>query len=116
MTGTPVDRAAAARVRMAELAVKFTERTRRELDVLRARLSALGAGDTAALAEMRHLAHRICGTGATLGFHALADGAQRLEKLVVDCAGGAGLDPEMLSRLAGAIDALGAELDQPPRG
>jgi HPt (histidine-containing phosphotransfer) domain-containing protein len=81
MIETPEQRAAAARVRMAELAVKFLERTGGEIGLMRARLAAFGNGERAALGEIRNLAHRICGTGATLGFEALAEQAHRVEKL-----------------------------------
>lgn len=112
MSETPESRLAAARARMAELAVKFIERTRGEIESLRARLSAFGAGDMAALADLRNLAHRICGTGATLGFDTLAERAHRLEKIAAEQEGGAGLDQDVLSGLAAAIDSLAAELDQ----
>ena len=112
MTETPENRSAAARARMAELALRFIERTRGEIETLRVRLTALGAGDRAAAADIHNLAHRICGTGATLGFEALAERARRLEKIAAEHEGGAALDPDALSVLAAAIDSLAAELDQ----
>lgn len=70
------EKVAAARARMAELASKFVVRTGGELVTLRA---ALDAGDREAFERIEYLAHRMAGTGATLGFDALADHALRIE-------------------------------------
>lgn len=101
---------AAARARMGELAVKFTERTRGELATMRARLAALAAGDTAALGEIRNLAHRICGTGATLGFEGLAGHAHEIEKIAASQLPGTRPDAAAVAALEREVDALAGEL------
>ena len=117
MNQTPEQRAAAARALMVEITMKFIERTRAELETLRARLPALGAGDSAALAEIRNLAHRICGTGATLGFDALADLAHALEKIADAQPPDQRPDAAAMQQLARGIDALVAEVARAePRG
>jgi len=110
MTSTPEERVAAARARMGELAAKFTERTRGEIEVMRSRLAAFGAGDTAALADIRNLAHRICGTGATLGFESLADRAHEIEKLTATLQRGGAPDSRATTELANAIERLAQEI------
>ena len=110
MSQTTEQRVAAARARMAELTVKFIERTRAELDIMRARLAALDAEGGSALAEIRNLAHRICGTGATLGFEALAEQAHKIEKLAAALSSAVPPDAAMLRHLAGEIDALVGEV------
>jgi len=110
MTPSQEERTAATRARLGELAVKFTERTRGEIEVIRARLTALGAGDTTVLGEIRHLAHRICGTGATLGFETLAEHAHQVEKLVAAQLPDTQPDAAALAKLSRAVDALAADL------
>jgi len=108
MSDTREERVAAAKARMAELAEKFLERTAGEIETMRARL-AQAHGDTAALAEIRNLAHRACGTGATLGFESLSEYAHRIEALT------ASQPPGSQAEIAGAIDALAGELARQPR-
>lgn len=115
MNPTTEERVAAARARMAELKEKFIERTHGELKTLRESFAALEAGDSAALATIVHLAHRMTGTGATLGLEALSDRAQEIEKLGEAQALGSLPDAATLSRLGAAIGALAAELDRTPR-
>jgi len=110
MSQTREEREAAARVRMAELAAKFVARTTGEVATMRTQLLKLAAGDPEALIELRHLAHRACGTGATLGFEALADCAQRVEQLAEAQAPDAAGAAEAVDQLGKALDALDAEL------
>jgi HPt (histidine-containing phosphotransfer) domain-containing protein len=112
MNQTPEQKLAAARERMAELAVKFIERSRGEMAVIRSRLAALGADDSGALAEIRNLAHRMCGTGATLGFEALADRAHDVEKMCIALADRAALDAAALDGFQRQVDLLGEEVRQ----
>ena len=95
---------------MAELAAKFIERTRRDLDTMRADLEKVGAGDASALAEIRHLAHRMAGTGATLGFEALGERAAGTEAMVDSLLAGPPPDPRTIERLAADIGALETQL------
>jgi chemotaxis protein histidine kinase CheA len=104
------DKAAAARLRMAELAAKFLERSRRDLEVMRDTLAKLAAGESAALGDIRQLAHRLCGTGATLGFETLGECAARVERLAEPGPAGTLPDRGTLTRLGAGIEALAGEL------
>ena len=115
MNQTTEQRIAAARARMGELREKFIERTQGELQTLRASFAALEAGDPAALDTIVQLAHRMTGTGATLGLEALSERAQEIEKLGEALAPAAPPDGAMLARLDAAIGALAAELGRTPR-
>jgi chemotaxis protein histidine kinase CheA len=101
---------AAARSRMAELAAKFLERTAGDIASMRDGLDKLSSGDATALADIRHLAHRMVGTGATLGFESLAECAHRIEQLAEGCAPGSLPDQGTREQLAGALDRLRAAL------
>jgi chemotaxis protein histidine kinase CheA len=110
-TGKPhEDKVAAARARMAELAGKFIERSTGELATMRAAVAALEAGDASALGEIRHLAHRMAGTGATLGFETFSDRALDVEQLAERQAPGVAPDAAALERFAAAMQALENEL------
>jgi HPt (histidine-containing phosphotransfer) domain-containing protein len=103
-------RLAAAKARMVELAARFIERTQDDLRTMRADLVKAGAGDAAALAEIRQLAHRMAGTGATLGFEALGERAAGTEALIEAMPPGAPPDAELLEKLAADIGALESQL------
>ena len=108
MSNPSEERVAAAKVRMAQLAAKFLERTAGEIETMRARLAQVDQ-DPEAMAEIRNLAHRACGTGATLGFESLSEYAYQVEKLA------AANPPGSRADIAGAIDAFARELDRQPR-
>ena len=116
MNQTQEERMAAARARLAELKQKFVDRSHGELVTLRGSLAALQGGDAAALGVIEQLAHRMSGTGATLGLDALSERAQRVESLAETRAAGAMPDAAALSGLGAAIEALAAELARTPRG
>ena len=116
MNSTPEERIAAARARMAELKEKFIERTHGELQTMDASLASLEAGDSAALATIVQLAHRMTGTGATLGLEALGERAQEVERLCEAVPAGSPPDAATLAQLRAAIGALAAELERTPRG
>lgn len=101
---------AAAKARMAELAAKFIARTQGDLRTMRIDLARVGAGDAQALAEIRHLAHRMAGTGATLGFEALGERASGTEALIDALPDGAMPDARTIERLAADIGALESQL------
>jgi HPt (histidine-containing phosphotransfer) domain-containing protein len=107
---TPEEKIAAARSRLAELAEKFIERTRGEVDVMRSALEKLDAPDGVALAEILHLAHRISGTGATLGFDAVSEQARRVEQVATAQTPGTACDAATIETLRGGIEALATEL------
>lgn len=115
MSQTPEERIAAARARMAELREKFIERTQGELATLRAGLASLEAGDAAALAGIVQLAHRMGGTGATLGLESLSAHAREIEKIADAQPSGSAPDAATLARLRACIEELAAELGRTPR-
>jgi HPt (histidine-containing phosphotransfer) domain-containing protein len=113
---TQEERIAAARARMLELKQKFVERSQGEMVTLRDSLTAFQAGDAAALGVIEQLAHRMSGTGATLGLDALSERAQQVERLAGTRAPGTPPDAAAVSVLRTAIEALAAELARTPRG
>lgn len=115
MTESREDKAAAARARMVELAAKFIERTRGELATLRECLVKLAAGDASMLGEIHQLAHRMAGTGATLGLMPLSECAARIEYLAEIPAPGAVPDAATLAQIGAALDALEAQLPKETR-
>jgi chemotaxis protein histidine kinase CheA len=104
------DRAAAAKARLHELATKFLDRSDGDLLTMRASLAGLMAGNAESLDEIRQLAHRMAGTGATLGFEGIAEHASRIEDLTDACAAGATPDGNTCARLGVLLEALAAEL------
>ena len=110
------EKIAATTTRMVELAAKFIERSAGELEPLRVSFARLTAGEVDALDDIRHVAHRMCGTGATLGFEALSDCAQRLEQIAGNLSPGTMPDEFMLTQLGVGIEAIGAELARLRRG
>jgi HPt (histidine-containing phosphotransfer) domain-containing protein len=104
------EKMAAARTRMAELAAKFIDRTRTDQATMRDDLAKLARGDVGALVEIRHLAHRMAGTGATLGFDALGECASRTEALIDSLPTGVPADAATQARLAAGIAALESQL------
>jgi chemotaxis protein histidine kinase CheA len=102
----PEQKMDAARARMAELAEKFLERTHGDIASMRSGLARMASGDTNALGDIQHLAHRMVGTGATLGFESLSGLAHHLEKLTEDCGAVALPDESARRQLADALDAL----------
>jgi chemotaxis protein histidine kinase CheA len=120
MNETREQKMAAARVRMAQLAERFIERTRGDLRTMRDDLAKVRAGDVTALAGIRHLAHRMAGTGATLGFDALGECAAGIEVAIDTLPPGTppGTPPGVatVDRLAAGIDALEAQLAADARG
>jgi HPt (histidine-containing phosphotransfer) domain-containing protein len=101
-----------SRARMAELAVRFLERTDADIMAMREALARLGAGDAGGIGEIRHLAHRMVGTGATLGFATLSACARVIEQLAEDCPSGIVPDGNSRARLENAVAALAAEHSQ----
>ncbi len=98
------------KTRLAELAAKFVDRSRGDIKTMREALAKFEAGQGDALDELQHLAHRMVGTGATLGFNELADRAQTIEQLAEAQAPGAPSAPGLCRGFREAIDDLEAEL------
>jgi HPt (histidine-containing phosphotransfer) domain-containing protein len=103
------EKAAAAKVRMAELANKFLNRTQADIAAIRDGLTRLSAGEAAAVGDIRHLAHRMVGTGATLGFERISERAYTIERLTETCAPGLLPDEACQTGLAEALNALDSE-------
>ena len=110
MTQAREHKVAAARARMTELAAKFIGRSARELESMRDSLAQLDAGQIDAVGDIHHLAHRMCGTGATLGFERLSDCAARIEQLIGSCPAGTLPDAVVRVQIGVGIEALAAEL------
>jgi chemotaxis protein histidine kinase CheA len=104
------DRAAAAQARLSELGQKFLERTAGDIDSMRQDLGRVAGGDAAAIGHIRHLAHRMVGTGATLGFDSLSELARRIETLAESCPPGDVPAEPFRVQLADAVDELAADL------
>lgn len=100
------EKVAAARARMAELATKFVTRSTNELATLRELLAQEGQGG---FAEIEHLAHRMAGTGATLGFDQLAEHAMRIET-IADARKASPIDDATRAEIATEVEAIEAEL------
>jgi HPt (histidine-containing phosphotransfer) domain-containing protein len=100
------EKAAAAKVRLAELAAKFVNRTRADIESMRGGLTRLAAGDAGAVGDIRHLAHRMVGTGATLGFESISERAYTIEQLTEACSPGIVPDEACQTGLAEALNAL----------
>ena len=103
------DRAAAAKARLHQLAMKFLERTAGDIATMR-ECQAKMAADGDALGELRHLAHRMVGTGATLGFDSLSERAARIEALAEACPPGIAPDDAVRLQMDVALESLEAEL------
>ena len=104
--------AAAVNTRMLELASKFIARTTEDVAQMRealARLGDPGSDNGNGLEQIRQLAHRACGTGGTLGLHALSNAAGELE-LLVDALPRVVPGAADRERMAAGIDAIAAQL------
>ena len=73
------DAEAAMRERLNQLGVLFLQRSTREMDSLRELLAQLRRGDATVLEQIRHLVHKMHGTGATLGFESISERAGEIE-------------------------------------
>lgn len=100
------EKIAAARARMAELASKFVTRTGSELVTLRA---AVAKGGQESFEQIGYLAHRMAGTGATLGFDTLAEHALRIE-VIADQRKAGSLDAATRREIEAEIAGIEAEL------
>ena len=101
------------RDRIEELAERFLKRCVHDLVLLHRFLDGMRTGNAVMLAEIAHLAHKIRGTGGSLGFSALSECAAELERIAepADFAGGT-LDAQLFEQLARSALRLEGELDQ----
>ena len=109
-TNTRDEKLAAAQTRMAELAKKFLVRSADDLVSMREGLDKVARGQVEAIDDLRHLAHRMAGTGATLGFETIAARAGDIETLAEAGASGSESAADTRARFASALDALEVEL------
>jgi HPt (histidine-containing phosphotransfer) domain-containing protein len=110
MNETSEDKRIAAKARMAEFALKFLHRSRGDLRLMREALASVVPESAGRLGEIRHLAHRMAGTGATLGFDALGQHALGIEALIESLPNGAVPDASLLTKLSADIDTLESQL------
>ena len=99
------------RERISQLAEQFLQRCLRDVVASRDLLSRLRSGDAGALKELEYLAHRIAGTGASLGFESLSVCAAAIERLAEAHAAGA-VDQQVTERLTECTAQLEKELDR----
>jgi len=106
--------AAAVQTRLNELVRKFISRTAFDLAQMREGLARLDAGkrddNGNALAQIHHLAHRICGTSGTLGLIALSDAAADLERRIESWPADAIPEPAERAQIAAGIDRIAAQV------
>jgi HPt (histidine-containing phosphotransfer) domain-containing protein len=105
------------RERIKQLAGEFVQRCSRDVSSLRASLTRLGNGDSMVFdaivfKEMEHIAHRICGTGASLGFESLSTCAAAIERLAQGQGGGVTAHLNVVERLVEYVAALEIEVDR----
>jgi HPt (histidine-containing phosphotransfer) domain-containing protein len=105
------------RERIKQLAGEFVQRCSRDVSSLRASLTRLGNGDSMVFdaivfKEMEHIAHRICGTGASLGFESLSTCAAAIERLAQGQGGGVTPHLNVVERLVEYVAALEIEVDR----
>jgi len=67
--------------KLLELGARFRARNVDDLAALEHCVERLRGGDDEALTEIESIAHRMSGTGATLGFPAISTAAEALERL-----------------------------------
>src|SRR5262249_18397602 len=68
--------------RVEQLSELFLVRSLKEVGVMQEHLRKLASGEVESLSQLRHLAHKMNGTGATLGFGSLSERAGVVERLV----------------------------------
>jgi HPt (histidine-containing phosphotransfer) domain-containing protein len=104
----------AVQTRLNELTRKFIARTALDLAQMREGLAWLAAGNgddiRSALAQVHHLAHRICGTSGTLGLLGLSDAAADLERCIEAFPTDAIPDTEQRTQIAAGISRISAQL------
>jgi HPt (histidine-containing phosphotransfer) domain-containing protein len=100
------------RERIAELAARFLQRCALEVASSRDLATRLRSGDAGAFKEWEHLAHRIRGTGASLGFGSLSTCAAAIERLAESQPGNATPDPKVTERLVEYTGQLEEEINR----
>jgi HPt (histidine-containing phosphotransfer) domain-containing protein len=106
------EKRSAMRKRINQLAGKFLQRCAQEMVTAREAVARLGTGDANALRELQHLAHRICGTGASLGFEPLSACASAIERLAEAQTNCTTPDQKSIERLVEYIALLETEIER----
>src|SRR5688572_20468661 len=94
----------AVRERLSQLGAQFIQRTAGEMGSLHTLVGRVSGGDASAAEELRHLAHRMHGTGATLGFTKISELAGQIEHLCEAGQGSEGL-ADLAAKLQSEVDA-----------
>jgi HPt (histidine-containing phosphotransfer) domain-containing protein len=94
-----IEKRAAMREQINQLAAKFLQRCSQDVGSLRVLLGRLRIGDVAAFKELEYLAHRLSGTGALLGFESIGTCAAAIERLAEAQAGNTTPDQKVTERL-----------------
>lgn len=87
--------------KIADIGVRYIQRTAGELVGLREMIEKVRAGNAAAAKDIEHLAHKIYGSGAMFGFEAVSEKARALELVAKDVT-----DPALIDKLHQHADAL----------
>jgi chemotaxis protein histidine kinase CheA len=103
-------------LRVAELAVRFLQRTTIEAALLSDLLESEDVADPAVVEQLQYMTHRIHGSGATFGFSAVSECAGAIEHLVAclkarDVSREQAVGPQMLQRLRKWARRLTQELE-----
>ncbi|HKU15039.1 MAG TPA: Hpt domain-containing protein [Steroidobacteraceae bacterium] len=87
--------------KIADISRRYIQRTAGEIGGLRELIAKARSGNTSALKDIEHLAHKIYGSGAMFGFEPVSEQARELELAARDVT-----DPQMLDKVAAHADAL----------
>jgi chemotaxis protein histidine kinase CheA len=98
--------------RLAELGARFLERTAGEMAQLHDSLLHFRNGDGVAAERIELLAHRIRGTGATLGFESISECADVVESLAAQLREDRTGDPLALEQLTASTTRLADEVQR----
>ena len=106
-----IDKRAALRERIKQLAGQFLQRCSQDAGSFRDLLARLRADDANVFKEIEYLAHRTSGTGASLGFESLSTCAAAIERLAEAHKGTSTPDRTVTERLAEYIALLEKEVE-----
>jgi len=87
--------------KIADIAGRYIQRTATEIAGLRELIAKVRGGDTAAVKDIEHLAHKIYGSGSMFGFEAVSEQARALEVAAKEVT-----DPQQAEKLQSHADAL----------
>jgi HPt (histidine-containing phosphotransfer) domain-containing protein len=105
------EKQAAMRDKIAVLAERFLQRCANDVSSGRELLEQLKRGNPGAYKDMEHLAHRIAGTGSSLGFQSLSAQAVTVERFAEAQLSTGTPDPEAIARLDEFLAQLESEIE-----